>query len=118
MVCAVGGATNGVLIKGGDALEKACSVCCLVFDKTGTLTVGLPCVVDTFRTHPSISKEECAVLAATVESSSEHPLAKAIVSFCVVPSLPPEKTMVVDSRSLSVPQKMLIFVLGLVSLVL
>ena len=73
------GATNGVLIKGGDALEKACSVCCLVFDKTGTLTVGLPCVVDTFRTHPSISKEECAVLAATVESSSEHPLAKAIV---------------------------------------
>ena len=49
------------------------------FGKTGTLAVGLPCVVDTFRTHPSISNEECAVLAATVESSSEHPLAEAIV---------------------------------------
>jgi len=73
------GATNGVLIKGGDALEKACHISCLVFDKTGTLTVGLPTVVNTFHLHPSLSKEECAVLAATVESSSEHPLAKAIV---------------------------------------
>ena len=73
------GATHGVLIKGGDALEKACNVSCLVFDKTGTLTVGRPSVVDTLHLHPSMSKEECAVLAATVESSSEHPLAKSIV---------------------------------------
>ena len=73
------GATHGVLIKGGDALEKACNVSCLVFDKTGTLTVGHPSVVDTLHLHPSMSKEECAVLAATVESSSEHPLAKSIV---------------------------------------
>lgn len=75
------GATNGVLIKGGDALEKACHVSCLVFDKTGTLTVGLPAVVHTFHLHPSISERECAILAGMVESASEHPLAKAIVKY-------------------------------------
>jgi Cu+-exporting ATPase len=75
------GATNGVLIKGGDALEKACHVSCLVFDKTGTLTVGLPAVVQTFHLHPQISEQECAILAGIVESASEHPLAKAIVKY-------------------------------------
>ena len=75
------GATNGVLIKGGDALEKACHISCLVFDKTGTLTQGHPGVVDTLHLHPSMSEEECAILAATVESASEHPLAKAIVKY-------------------------------------
>ncbi|QDZ18079.1 heavy metal transporting ATPase [Chloropicon primus] len=75
------GATNGVLIKGGDALEKACHVSCLVFDKTGTLTLGLPSVVDSLHLHPYMKEEECAVLAATAESSSEHPLARAILKY-------------------------------------
>lgn len=68
------GARLGILIKNGDVLEAANNIQTVVFDKTGTITVGKPTVTD-------IIGDEKAVLAlaATLEHSSEHPLATAIL---------------------------------------
>jgi Cd2+/Zn2+-exporting ATPase len=71
------GARHGVLIKGGDIMERLGSVQVVAFDKTGTLTEGRPEVVriEAF----GITEEELLQIAATGESYSEHPLAKAII---------------------------------------
>ncbi len=71
------GAENGVLIKGGEYLERAHRVDTVVFDKTGTLTRGRPEVTDiiTFDTDPT----EVLLQAAVVEKGSEHPLGEAIL---------------------------------------
>ncbi|PON84607.1 P-type ATPase, subfamily IB [Trema orientale] len=74
------GASQGVLIKGGQALESAHKVSCIVFDKTGTLTVGKPVVVNT-RILNSMRPLEFYELVAATEVNSEHPLAKAIVEY-------------------------------------
>ncbi|GAB4856866.1 Probable copper-transporting ATPase hma5 [Ancistrocladus abbreviatus] len=74
------GASQGVLIKGGQALESAHKVNCIVFDKTGTLTVGKPVVVNT-RLLKNMVLQELYELVAAVEVNSEHPLAKAIVEY-------------------------------------
>lgn len=73
-------ASNGILIKGGDALERACSVSTIVFDKTGTLTAGRPQVVDVRVWAPGAA-EDVVQLAAAVEANSEHPLGAAIVAY-------------------------------------
>ncbi|KAK7307851.1 hypothetical protein VNO77_41272 [Canavalia gladiata] len=72
------GATQGVLIKGGQALESAHKVNCIVFDKTGTLTVGKPVVVTT-KLFKRMSLKDFYEFAAAAEVNSEHPIAKAIV---------------------------------------
>ncbi|KAK7406141.1 hypothetical protein VNO78_07760 [Psophocarpus tetragonolobus] len=72
------GATQGVLIKGGQALESAHKVNCIVFDKTGTLTVGKPVVVTT-NLFKKMSLKDFYEFAAAAEVNSEHPIAKAIV---------------------------------------
>ncbi|EXB37368.1 Putative copper-transporting ATPase 3 [Morus notabilis] len=74
------GASQGVLIKGGQALESAHKVSCIVFDKTGTLTVGKPVVVNT-RILKNMTHREFYELIAATEVNSEHPLAKAIVKY-------------------------------------
>jgi Cu+-exporting ATPase len=71
------GAENGILIKNGEALERAGNVQVIVFDKTGTLTKGEPEVTDV-RTIAA-SENDIIYLAGSVEKGSEHPLAKAIV---------------------------------------
>uniref|UniRef100_A0A7N0RJF9 P-type Cu(+) transporter n=1 Tax=Kalanchoe fedtschenkoi TaxID=63787 RepID=A0A7N0RJF9_KALFE len=78
MVATGKGATQGVLIKGGNALEKAHKVKIVVFDKTGTLTLGKPNVVSAvlFSTVPM---DEFCDLATAAEVNSEHPIAKAVV---------------------------------------
>ncbi|XP_074343217.1 putative copper-transporting ATPase HMA5 isoform X2 [Apium graveolens] len=74
------GATQGVLIKGGQALESAHKVNCIVFDKTGTLTMGKPLVVNTKLLKNMVLREFYELIAAA-EVNSEHPLAKAIVEY-------------------------------------
>lgn len=71
------GAENGVLIKGGEALETAHQITTIVFDKTGTITEGKPVVTDIISN--GISEDEILVLAASGEKGSEHPLGEAIV---------------------------------------
>lgn len=74
------GASEGVLIKGGKALESAHKVNCIVFDKTGTLTVGKPVVVNR-RLLKNMLLQEFLELTAATEVNSEHPLAKAVVEY-------------------------------------
>jgi len=71
------GAENGVLIKGGEALETTHEIKTVVFDKTGTITEGKPVVTDILT--DGISEEELLILAASGEKGSEHPLGEAIV---------------------------------------
>ncbi|URE06382.1 copper-transporting ATPase [Musa troglodytarum] len=74
------GASQGVLIKGGQALESAHKVNCIVFDKTGTLTTGNPVVVNTRLLKNMVLRDFYEYVAAA-EVNSEHPLAKAIVQY-------------------------------------
>lgn len=75
------GAENGILIKGGEALETTHKINTIVFDKTGTITEGKPVVTDII-TCNDISEEELLKIAASAEKSSEHPLGEAIVRDC------------------------------------
>lgn len=80
MVATGVGASHGVLIKGGDALERAESVQYVIFDKTGTLTQGKASVTST-RVFSGMELGEFLTLVASAEASSEHPLGKAIVDY-------------------------------------
>ncbi|KAF3340237.1 putative copper-transporting ATPase HMA5 isoform X1 [Carex littledalei] len=80
MVATGVGASQGVLIKGGQALESAHKVNCIVFDKTGTLTTGKPVVVRT-KLLKTMALPEFYEIVAAAEVNSEHPLAKAIVQY-------------------------------------
>ena len=73
------GAVNGILFKNATALEQASKVQAIIFDKTGTLTVGQPRVVDIVVADGALSEPEFLALVASVEQSSEHPIAQAIV---------------------------------------
>ncbi|MGG7649289.1 MULTISPECIES: heavy metal translocating P-type ATPase [Pseudomonas] len=72
------GADNGILIRGGEVLERAEKLSTVVFDKTGTITRGEPNVTDVI-SFGTASENEVLKLAAAVESGSEHPLGAAIV---------------------------------------
>ncbi|KAK8295628.1 hypothetical protein V6Z12_D05G073600 [Gossypium hirsutum] len=78
MVATGKGASLGVLIKGGNALEKAHKVKAIVFDKTGTLTVGKPEVVNVML-FSSVSMEDFCDVAIAAEANSQHPIAKAFL---------------------------------------
>lgn len=73
------GAESGILIKGGEHLEKAHKVTTLVLDKTGTVTVGKPSVTEVWTTALT-SEEELMATAASLESQSEHPLGAAVIA--------------------------------------
>ena len=81
------GAEQGILIKGGDILERVQQLDTLVFDKTGTLTIGKPQVTDCISFGELIS-DKLIQLAASVENGSNHPLAKAIISEAAKLELP------------------------------
>lgn len=82
MVATGRGASLGVLIKGGETLQRAGDVTTVVLDKTGTITEGLPRVTDTLWTRDALrtaNATELLSLVASLESVSEHPLAEAVV---------------------------------------
>ncbi len=72
------GAENGILIKGGAALETTHKIKTIVFDKTGTITAGKPEVTDVI-TSNGFDRKMLLQLAASAEKGSEHPLGEAIV---------------------------------------
>ena len=71
------GAENGILIRSGEALEKAHTITAVVFDKTGTLTNGRPEVTDIVPL--GVTAEELLFYAASAEKGSEHPLGESII---------------------------------------
>ena len=73
------GARRGILIKNGEALEKGKRIDVVLFDKTGTLTEGKPQVVRVV-SFVGLSEKDVLAIAASVEQSSEHPLAQAVVN--------------------------------------
>jgi Cu+-exporting ATPase len=74
------GAEHGVLIKGGESLERLRAVSAVVLDKTGTLTHGHPKLTDVFLAPgATFTEPELLRLAAAAEAPSEHPLARAVV---------------------------------------
>jgi len=79
------GASQGILVKGGEPLESAQKIRTIVFDKTGTITQGKPTVVETRLFSPNDSSwtlKRMLAIAGTAESGSEHPLGKAVLGYC------------------------------------
>ena len=74
------GAEMGILLKSGEALERAGKVTSVVLDKTGTITRGQPAVTDIVLARGELQQSEILRLAASVEKGSEHPLGEAIVA--------------------------------------
>jgi Cu+-exporting ATPase len=72
------GAERGILIRGGEILERAGQITTVVLDKTGTITTGRPEVTDVV-VAAGTNERELLALAASVERASEHPLAQAVV---------------------------------------
>ncbi|MEO6878490.1 MAG: heavy metal translocating P-type ATPase, partial [Gemmatimonadaceae bacterium] len=82
MVSTGKGAELGILIKGGEALQRAGDLTTVVLDKTGTVTEGKPTVTDLLTASGSTTgQDELLSLVASLEQSSEHPLAGAIVRY-------------------------------------
>jgi Cu+-exporting ATPase len=85
MVSTGKGAELGILIKGGEALQRAGDVTTVVLDKTGTITEGRPTVTDIVLSEKSRraarTADDLLALVASLETSSEHPLADAIVRY-------------------------------------
>ncbi len=82
------GAEMGLLIRGGEALERIRALRAVVFDKTGTLTLGAPAVVDVSPVGGA-DVRRALILAAAIEQASEHPLARAVVDAAPAGPLPP-----------------------------
>lgn len=88
------GASNGILIKNAESLERAHKINTVVLDKTGTITTGKPSVTDVIIIknpkleysksdieHNTVSEENLIRITASIENKSEHPLGKAIVDY-------------------------------------
>lgn len=73
-------ARRGILIKGGDVLEKLQRVKTIVFDKTGTLTQGKPTITNIISFRDALDEKQILQIAASLEVNSNHPLAEAILA--------------------------------------
>jgi Cu+-exporting ATPase len=83
------GAQSGVLVKNAAALEHAGKIETLILDKTGTLTEGKPALTDIVPVEP-FTERELMRIATTLEQSSEHPLAKAVMEHASKTGIQPE----------------------------
>ncbi len=81
------GARGGMLFKGGAHLERAATISAVAFDKTGTLTLGRP-TLTAVRAAAGRDERTVLQLAASAESRSEHPLARAIVAGALLREIP------------------------------
>jgi len=82
IMAGIGNATKyGILIKGGDIVERLSKIKNIAFDKTGTLTYGKLSVVDYKSFDKNYSDNEFLKILASVEAYSEHPLGKAIIAY-------------------------------------
>lgn len=91
------GASHGILIKSGEALEVAHKVQVAVLDKTGTITQGKPRVVKVYTQN--MEREELLLIAGAIEESSEHPLARAVVGAAAQCNSRAEKPVVAEFLS-------------------
>ncbi len=79
LIVGIGRATKfGIILKGGEALEKTYHVQAIAFDKTGTLTIGKPAVTDFMTIDKNIDYKRALALIGALELGSEHPLARAV----------------------------------------
>ncbi len=120
MVATGRGAELGILIKGGETLERSSRLDTVVFDKTGTVTEGTP----TLRRIASADEIEALRLAASLERHSEHPLGEAILAAASERGLPLSEprlfesltgrgvTGIVDGRRVAVGNRTLLAELG------
>jgi Cu+-exporting ATPase len=94
-------ARRGILIRDAAALERAHAVTTVVFDKTGTLTAGLPRLIDLVP-KPGATREMVLSLAAALQSGSEHPLARAVLSAAAAgPVVPASDIRALPGRGVS-----------------
>ncbi len=73
-------AKRGVLVKGGEHLERAGKITAVALDKTGTLTTGRPRLTDVVSLDPAVGERDVLAIAAAAEATSEHPLARPVVA--------------------------------------
>ena len=97
------GASNGILIRSGEALETTHTVTAVVLDKTGTVTEGKP-IVQTILPAAGISEHQLLTVASAAETGSGHPLAKAVVDCAaergIIPSGAPKQLENLSGRGL------------------
>ena len=74
------GAAHGILVKGGDVLERAAGVQTICFDKTGTLTTGQLTVARVMLWAADLTEASLMRAVGSAERGSEHPIAKALTS--------------------------------------
>jgi Cu+-exporting ATPase len=98
MVATGKGASHGILIKGGEALQRAGDLTTVVLDKTGTVTEGKPKVTDV-RWVEGVDEARALSLVASIERASEHPLAEAIVTYAVERGAPLRETESFESHT-------------------
>lgn len=91
-------AAKGLIIRGGDVLERSQQLDTIVFDKTGTLTMGELAVAE-MNLYGHYSAEEVLCLLASLEHGSRHPLAVAIQKAWAATGKPPEQATVTDINS-------------------
>ena len=81
-------AREGVLIKGGEYLEKLANIDTVIFDKTGTLTKSKPEVTDVISNNNGYNQYDILQIASSLENRSEHPIAQAIINKASKQSIP------------------------------
>lgn len=94
-------AKRGILIKDAEALERTHKITTIVFDKTGTLTLGRPVLKDLH--HPTLRRQNFVQILASLQHSSEHPLAKAVLTTAKdegVSILPTQETRALPGRGI------------------
>jgi Cd2+/Zn2+-exporting ATPase len=108
------GAKHGVLFKGGESIEKLGKIKVLAFDKTGTLTKGKP-VVTSIEIFNEYTVEHVLQIAASGETTSEHPLAKAVIDYAQglgIDVQQPESTEIIPGQGLRFEHDTKIYYLG------